>query len=402
VRFVRILVIAAGVGLAIVVGREGSILWTVLRVGALVAATAGTVLATRREGRGGPMALVGFGAFACAVGGGISAPYVEEVGWELDAAVGMVVLLLGLALVAVGAVRLVRSYHRWARAVCLVVVCAVVYVALSVMAVAVTATNVPRVALGIETPGDRGIDFEAVTFRAADGVELAGWYLPAATGDAVVVVPDADTTRSSVLDHAEVLHDMGFGVLLFDPRGEGESGGRAMALGWDLDHDVQGAVDFVAGRPEVGAGRIRLVGVRAGGAAALGAAASPRVCAVVAEGVAGRVLADRVGVATRSGAFGFMRVPVETTRYVVTDLIASASAPPSLRSAVSAPGAAPVLLVAADREPDEPRLADHVRDAAPERIEVWEVPGAGSGSAVDARRAEWRTRLESFFAGADC
>ena len=401
-RFVRLLVIAAGVGLALVVGRDGSLVWVVLRVLAIVACTHLTVVLVGREGRSGPVALIAFGGLACAVGGGITAPYVEEVGWTVDSVVGTATLLIGLALVAVGAVRLVRSYRRWGRLVSLAVVCVTTYFALGIVSVAVTTTNVPRVPVGVETPRDRGMVYEDVRFPATDGVELAGWFLPPSSGDSVVLVSDADTTRSSMLDHAEVVHAWGYGVLLFDPRGEGDSGGRAMALGWDLDRDVEGAVDYVAARPEVGTGRIMVVGVQAGGAAALGAAALPRVCAVVAEGVAGRVLADRVGVATRSGLFGVTRVPIETSRYVLTDLISSASVPPSARAAVTRDGAAPALLIATAREPDEPRLAGFVRDAAPGRVETWVVPGAGSGGAIEARRPEWRTRVQTFFEGARC
>ena len=92
------------------------------------------------------------------------------------------------------------------------------------LAIAVAATNVPPTALGSETPADRGLSFEAVEFPAADGVGLSGWYVPSHNGAAVVLLPGSGSTRSAVLDHAVVLAGGGYGVLLFDARGHGESG----------------------------------------------------------------------------------------------------------------------------------------------------------------------------------
>ena len=41
----------------------------------------------------------------------------------------------------------------------------------------------------------------------------------------------------------------GYGVLLFDRRGEGESDGEPNAFGWGGDRDVKAAVDFLQARP---------------------------------------------------------------------------------------------------------------------------------------------------------
>jgi dipeptidyl aminopeptidase/acylaminoacyl peptidase len=95
---------------------------------------------------------------------------------------------------------------------------------------AVAATNVPRPAIGA-TPGSRGLAYSSVTVRTADEVELAGWYLPSRNGAAVVLLHGAGSTRSDVLDEAAVLALNGFGVLMIDARGHGDSGGRAMDFG---------------------------------------------------------------------------------------------------------------------------------------------------------------------------
>ena len=138
-----------------------------------------------------------------------------------------------------------------------------------ILGVAVAATNVPRTAVGLDTPRAHGLAYEDVTFSTADGVELSGWYVPSRNGAAVVLLHGAGSTRSAVLAHAVVLADDGFGVLLYDARGHGRSQGRAMDFGWYGDLDVAAAVDFVAGQAGVAAGtdrRARVVDGRRGGA----------------------------------------------------------------------------------------------------------------------------------------
>src|SRR5205085_4257994 len=123
----------------------------------------------------------------------------------------------------------------------------------------------------------------AVLFPAADGGRLSGWCVPSSNGDAVVLLHGAGSRRSAVLDHAAVLARAGYGVLLFDARGHGKSGGRAMDFGWYGDRDVNGAVQFLTQQRDVGQGRILAVGLSMGGEEAIGAAASnPRICGVVA------------------------------------------------------------------------------------------------------------------------
>ena len=63
----------------------------------------------------------------------------------------------------------------------------------------------------------------------------------------------------------------GYGVLLLDARGHGDSGGRAMDLGWFGDLDVTAAVDHLAARDDVDPDRIGAVGMSMGGEEAGGA-----------------------------------------------------------------------------------------------------------------------------------
>src|SRR5690606_8773461 len=136
-------------------------------------------------------------------------------------------------------------------------------------------------------------EVEEVTVRAGDGERLAGWFAPAPGGAAVVLLPGAGSSRDAVVDHLAVLHEGGFAVLALDPRGHGRSTGRGMDWGWYGEADIAAAVTYLAGRADVDAGRIAVVGLSMGGEQAIGAAgADERIRAVVAEGGTGRQAQD--------------------------------------------------------------------------------------------------------------
>ena len=64
-----------------------------------------------------------------------------------------------------------------------------------------------------------GAVHEDVAFETADGLTLQGWYIPSHNGAAVISFPG----RAGTQGPARLLADHGYGVLLFDRRGEGEA-----------------------------------------------------------------------------------------------------------------------------------------------------------------------------------
>src|SRR5205823_14789780 len=118
----------------------------------------------------------------------------------------------------------------------------------------------------VETPqGNLGAPYEAVSFEAGDGLRLDGWFVPSRNGAAVIVYPGKKGTQN----HARMLVRHGYGVLVFDRRGEGTSEGDPNALGWGFDRDLKGALAFLRGRPDVDANRIGGLGLSVGGEALL-------------------------------------------------------------------------------------------------------------------------------------
>jgi alpha-beta hydrolase superfamily lysophospholipase len=67
--------------------------------------------------------------------------------------------------------------------------------------------------------------YRDVSFKASDGLDIAGWYRPSRNGAAVFVVRGGSSDRKGSLHHAEMLARHGYGVLVYDARGRGESGG---------------------------------------------------------------------------------------------------------------------------------------------------------------------------------
>ncbi len=277
----------------------------------------------------------------------------------------MVALIAGVALLVAGTVSRMRgrSRIRWVGGALgsIVIVALVAFV----VGPAVAATNVPRPAIGA-TPGSRGLAYSSVTVRTADEVDLAGWYLPSSNGAAVVLLHGAGSTRSNVLDEAEVLARNGFGVLMIDARGHGESGGRAMDFGWHGDADIAAATAFLAGRDDVDPGRIGVVGSSMGGEEAIGASGSNELIrAVVAEGATARTAADEGWLSDEFGVRGLVQEQLERVQDWVTDALTDASPPTAMGAAVTGSGTTRYLLITAGDVADEGHAATYIGSAAP-------------------------------------
>ena len=349
-----------------------------------------------RGARGGVLAFV-LGLVLMSVGVGLGLPHLAKTGLQPLAVAGLLALAVGLVLLVMGGVSLVRARRGWRRyAVTIPALAVAVVLATAVLGQAVALTKVPSTAVGTATPADRGLTYREVDFTARDGVSLSGWYVPSRTGAAVALLHGAGSTRSAVLDHAAVLAEGGLGVLLFDARGHGRSGGTAMDAGWYGDADLAGAISFLADQPDVDPQRIGAVGMSMGGEEAIGAlGADPRLRAVVAEGATNRVPGDKAWLSDVYGWRGAITEPVDWLVYNVADLLTAASQPSTLRSAVAAAPETPVLLIAAGSVPDELNAARYIQAGSPGSVQIW-VANAGHVGALGAHPAEWEQRVSSF------
>jgi pimeloyl-ACP methyl ester carboxylesterase len=218
--------------------------------------------------------------------------------------------------------------------------------------------------------------------------------VPSRNGAAVVLAHGAGSTRSAVLDHAAVIARHGYGVLLYDARGHGRSGGHAMDFGWYGDADVSAAVSYLARRPGVDASRIAAVGLSMGGEEAIGAAASDRrIAAVVAEGATTRVPADKAWLPY--DAVGLVKRGEAWVTYSVAGLLTDAERPMPLHDAVRAVAPRPVLLVEGAQE-DEIATGRALRAASPANVELWPLPDTAHTKGLRTHPGEWERRVVGF------
>jgi pimeloyl-ACP methyl ester carboxylesterase len=260
----------------------------------------------------------------------------------------------------------------------------------------VAATHVPPTSIS-STPADRGLDADSITLTTADDVELAGWYISGANGAAVILLHGAGSTRSDVLDHAAVLARNGYGVLMIDARGHGESGGTAMDFGWYGDLDIAAGTEYLLRRDDVEPDRIGVVGMSMGGEEAIGAAvADPNIAAVVAEGATGRTAADKSWLSDEYGWRGALQEQFEKAQFWVADSLTESPPPVSLRAAVADSGNTPFLLITAGTVADERLAAKFISSAAPERVEIWEVEGSTHTGGLTTKPDEWEQRVVAF------
>lgn len=389
--------VSSGEVAAVVVGGAGSVVlamsgapaWAVLRAGVALGVAAAVVVALRAGPRAGGWAAVLVGSVALPAAGVVAADHLAAGAVVRGGAALLCALAAGVLLVP-GTRVLVRATPGWWRLLAIPVAFLLVQLVMVPTAAAVLATNRAHAALGATTPAEHGLTYEDVTLRTDDGVALAGWYVPSRNGGAVLLLHGAGSTRTATLGHAEALAAMGYGVLMVDARGHGESGGTAMDLGWVGNADIRPAVDWLTARADVEAGAVAVVGLSMGAEEAItAAAADDRIRAVVAEGVGVRVAAD----APSAGPLGDL---VNRLQEALTDLLTTGTPPVPLRAAVAAVAPRPVLLVAGHGEEAQ---AERLAAVAPDVVTVW-VADAGHTSALAEHPDAWRGRVRAFLAAA--
>lgn len=245
-----------------------------------------------------------------------------------------------------------------------------------------------------QTPDDYGIDeYESVTFTADDGIRLRGWYIPpeSENGMVILMAHGYAHNRETFLPEAKTLTDHGYGALLFDFRGHGESEEALVTLGDRERLDLHAAIDFVASQPNVR--RLGAIGFSMGAAALVEVAAEDeRLEAIVIEGLFPTLKGE---IWYRSRAFWLLSqvsallairgegVEVDEIRPI--DKLCSIS---------------PRKLLLIYGELDEgvpPGSAEAMLSEACEPVEMWIVPLANHRNFVEIAQEEYLARLLRFF-----
>jgi hypothetical protein len=235
-----------------------------------------------------------------------------------------------------------------------------------------------------------GAAYEDVTFETPDGLELEGWYIPSKNGAAVISFPGRSGTR----EPARFLARHGYGVLLFDRRGEGKSEGDPNALGWNGHKDIDGAIAFLRQRPDVDPERIGGIGLSVGGEMMIEKAAeTDALKAIVFEGTGIRSVRESNEL---SGGERWVQFPVMAATTVGTALFSNHSPPENLNDLVRRISPRPVFLIYADRGQGGEKLTADYYKAAGEPKQLWKTDSNHVGG-YDANPREYERRVVSFF-----
>jgi dienelactone hydrolase len=360
-----------------------------------VLALAGWAYPRLRGGRRGALALalgvLGLAATVEAV------HYTRTLGASGDDYTGLLALPAGLLLLGLGVTTLWRTrrrddgrLRRYARRSLLAVagVLTFAFVVLPIGMAYVT-THVGR---AVVPPAQLGVGHEEVSFETSDGLTLHGWYVPSRNGAAVIAFPG----RKGPQPHTRMLARHGYGVLLFDRRGEGESDGDPNSWGWGNERDIKAAIAFLQRRPDVDPERIGGLGLSVGGEMMIQTAAhTDALAAVASEGAGIRSLRETLEVPS---AQAYLAAPFKAVETAATAVFRDQMPPASLADLAAKVAPRPLLLMySGTGQGGEVELNPEFYRAAGAPKALWEIPGAAHMGGIRAQPAEYERRVVGFF-----
>jgi fermentation-respiration switch protein FrsA (DUF1100 family) len=345
-----------------------------------------------RAGARATLAL-GVGVFMVVMGASEAGYYMRERGLSGDDYTGILMIPAGLLLIGIGFVTFWRSRKggslvwRYARRV--LIALGLLLGAYFVIYPLGESYAITHAARAYVPAAQLGTAFQEISFTTPDGLRLEGWYVPSKNGAAVISFPG----RRGPQKPAKLLARHGYGVLLFDRRGEGESEGDPNLLGWEGTRDIEGAIAFLKARPEVDDERIGGLGLSVGGEMMLQEAAeNDELKAVVSEGAGVRSAREAVhmdGAEKVMGSWAFGLVTVGSAVW-------TSNLPPRSLIDLSGEITQPALFIHATPGQGGETLTERYYEAAKGPKEYWAAPGGHTG-AIDAAPEEYERRVVGFF-----
>ncbi|MBV9598954.1 MAG: alpha/beta fold hydrolase [Chloroflexi bacterium] len=236
---------------------------------------------------------------------------------------------------------------------------------------------------------------EQVTFQGVDGVQLVGNFVAPRNGAAVVLVHGLYANREELLPEARLLAEHGYGVLIYDNRAHGDSGGSVATWGMLESGDAARAIDYVQQRTGVAAGKIGLLGLSIGGTAALRETTTdPRVGALVVEATYSSMANEIEFMYSKYGPLS--ELPARWVAQLLGGLDYSQIEPKDI---VCGLRSRPLLLVYGSRDPDVPATEAERMAAAACRPDALLVVNSDSHGRYmeSADSSAYSERLVDFF-----
>jgi fermentation-respiration switch protein FrsA (DUF1100 family) len=324
---------------------------------------------------------------------GVDGPAGSDLTGGLAAVAGLVLIGLGLSIPwRHRGERAATRRRRWgSRLVAVLAGTIVVYAFLYPVGFALVQTHAFREPIG-DPPSAA---YKSVTFAASDGLELSGWYRASQNSAAVILVHGGGSDRTGSQEHAELLVRHGYGVLLYDSRGRGESEGSPNGAGWGWEKDVAGALTFLGGREDVDPDRIGALGLSTGANVLIEVAGERKgVNAVVADGAGMRSCGDFLDL---DGGAVWLGAPVFCTMFAAARVFSGSSPGKPLADLVARIAPTPLLLIAGGRGQFERDFNLIYAKAAREPVELWDLPDVNHTKAINERPAQYEQRVVGFF-----
>ena len=150
-----------------------------------------------------------------------------------------------------------------------------------------------------QRPIDYGMVYDEVTARTADGLSLAGWFVPPENGALVLLLHGYKSARGEMLNEAAMLHGHGYGVLITSLRTHDLSDGDIITFGQQEMKDLAAWYALALTLERVNPEQIGIIGNSLGGTLAIEfAGREPGIKAVVANS-AFSSLADTIETSVR-------------------------------------------------------------------------------------------------------
>jgi pimeloyl-ACP methyl ester carboxylesterase len=255
-----------------------------------------------------------------------------------------------------------------------------------------------RVPLAVH-PADVDLAVEDVWIPGPRG-KLAAWYVPAHNGCTLICCHGINDNRGQWLAQAARLHrERGYGAVLFDFAGHGQSEGREVTYGVRETGDVAAVLAYLRSRGDVDMRCIGIMGYSLGAiTAVLAAAEEPDLHAVVIESGFADLERD-IGVLFRRftglPAFPFANLVVFWAERIGNGARLGAIRPARVIERI-APRAVFIISDLEDAIADEPRDGETLYAHAGEPKRLWQVPGAAHVQAFTALPDEWIARVGAF------
>ncbi|HEY3311656.1 MAG TPA: alpha/beta hydrolase [Anaerolineales bacterium] len=256
-----------------------------------------------------------------------------------------------------------------------------------------TALTVPlKFPLCCQTPASFGAQYESINFTTADGLTISGWYVPPKNGAVIILLHSYYADRRQTLPVAAMLHQAGYGLLMYDQRASGESEGGSRSLGWRDIPDLRQAAAWI--NTHQADLKIGAYGCSMGGAIALaGSAGVPSIRAVAADAPSALQWYENLPAFSLQDP---LSLPVMALYYPLVILRAQALPPTSTFQAIQDFGPRPLLFISTGRDAEFTRVQAYFEAARGHR-QHWNIPEADHCSGPASQPQAYQQHLLDFF-----